>query len=100
LLNPGTNEFNHNDAFFFFTSSGFTYTNITVSGNFVDFSGATVSGMTYNFLDADTVGRLTVDNNTVSSLLVDQFNGCNAVNLKNNVNLNGNVLTNFNESTP
>jgi hypothetical protein len=100
FLNPGTNEFNHNDAFFFFTSSGFTYTNITVSGNFVDFSGATVSGMTYNFLDADTVGRLTVDNNTVSSLLVDQFNGCNAVNLKNNVNLNGNVLTNFNESTP
>jgi hypothetical protein len=94
LLNTATNEYNHNDAFFFYTASGFAYTNITITGNFVDFSGATVAGMTYNFLDADTVGGLTAVNNTVNSMFVDQFNGCNAVNLNNNFNLNGNLLKN------
>jgi hypothetical protein len=94
LLNTGTNEFNHNDAFSFYMASGFTYTNITITGNFIDLSGATISGVTYNFLDADTVGGLNANHNTINSLFVNQFNGCSAVDMNNNVDLNGNTLTN------
>jgi hypothetical protein len=95
LLNPGTNVYNHNDAFLFYIASGFTYTNIVISGNSVDFSGATICGMTYNFLNADTVGGLTVKNNTVDSLLVNHISDCNAINIQKNFDLNGNILTNF-----
>jgi hypothetical protein len=95
LLNTGTNEYGHDDAFFFCTASGFAYTNIVITGNFVDFSGATLPGMTYYLLDADTVGGLTVANNTVNSTFVDQFNSCSAVNIHGNFDLNGNVITNW-----
>jgi hypothetical protein len=98
LLNPGTSTYSHNDAFFFCTASGFAYTNIVISGNAVDFAGATVSGMNYNFLDADTVGGLTVTKNTVSSLLVNHFSDCNAINIQKNFDLNGNTLTNFDQA--
>jgi len=95
LLNSSTNIYCHNDAFLFYTASGFTYTNIIISGNSVDFAGATISGMTYNFLDANTVSGMTVGKNTVNSVLVNHFSGCNAIKIQKNFDLNGNILTNF-----
>jgi hypothetical protein len=97
LLNPSMNTYYHNDAFYFCNTSGFTYTNIIISGNAVDFAGATISGMTYNFLDAITVSGLTVGKNTVNSVLVNHFSGCNAIKIQKNFDLNGNVLTNFDQ---
>jgi hypothetical protein len=94
LLNTATNEFNYSAAFFFCTASGFAYTNVTITGNSVDFSASTVPGMSYYFLHADTVGGLTAAHDTVNSSFIDQFIGCSAVNLYNNVDLNGNTLTN------
>jgi len=100
LLNAGANQYYHNDAFFFYTASGFTYTNIVITGNIVNVAGSPVVGMTYNFLNADTVGGLTVANNTVNSLMSDQFSSCNAVNLYNNFDLNGKILNNINQVEP
>jgi len=97
LLNPGMNTYYHNDAFYFCIASGFAYTNIIISGNSVDFAGATISGMTYNFLDANTVSGLTVGKNTVNSVLVNHFSGCNAIKIQKNFDLNGNILTNFDQ---
>jgi hypothetical protein len=97
LLNPGTNIYCHNDAFFFSSASGFSYTNIVISENSVDLSGTTISGMTYTFLYAENVDGLTVEKNTLNSLFVNIFSGCNAINLKNNFELNGNILTNFDQ---
>jgi hypothetical protein len=56
--------------------------------------------MTYYFLDAYTVGGLTVNNNTVNPSIVDQFSSCSAVNLYNNFDLNGNFLTNIDQLEP